>query len=981
MSERVHGERSHRDGHKKDFDLRTRIEQVMKGFHGVNAIAYRHKNEYVTYSRPSDIIKVSADDEFAPDRKDIWPVLSDMHTNLPYARIKRRSNRVDDPTWTVTPSDKTPIIPEPVFPQSKGLKLRPIDEIINDKKFLGKMAPPEATSTPPPHSTTSSTNSSKKAARPSSSSSSSSNAKSKAFDAPSSKIQGVLDIITESSRKPVTPYKSTTPPIKSSRSKEVVNVPVKSSSTLSTPTANRPRKSSLLKSEIKDNETVKPRVGSKKPMSSLTNDNHNNGTRPRVSSKSTLSQKGGKYNQDIPDLIEARNYLVGELDEVEFRKLDHLREENHNTRGIPRPVLLLHFKIPSPALAKIAKKKSLPVPGKTIIKHEEIKQKEKPIVNKKIKVTENTASPTKIKSTPTPPLPPPPKEQQTPPPQTTTNTTTTTTTSTTTTKKSSLSDRSTPTTTTTTTTDKQAYPSSIPAAFLRSMKIPKRKTSEVELEEGETISPSPSPLHSSTITPTPPPIAPTPVAASIKSDSKRSRNEEVEDVVTPVSIAATPVITASNDTPPPSTNGNSNNNSSSSSSRRHSSRRDEERSSSSRRNDRHEERRSTTSSSKSHRSSHYRSRSRSRSRSPSRRSSSRRSSSRRRQTSSDSTRRRPHSSDKRKSTDSKYEESNKRQRTSEKESSRDRDKESTKDAIRDKDVSSSRDRDSVRESREKDASSSREKDSKYTTSSSSSKKPSPASSSTSTVTEKTLSATAPNAETPEQFKIFSFMFNKLALANKRRGDTQSNPIFGIIDHFHAFCDYILYFYYVDRLNVNNFKQASAAWKSIFPFTDSLLKKLESRKELELHGLCIRLNSLIRFYMYSRMEASTRPVLQQQINNTSERMTDRACVELSENLLHEFEKAERAYKDSERHMSFSTLVSHYPETFKNVCMEGNLLAGITLGGEAGVSVGPMFPFVPYAPLHHAAIVSKCILSEYVSKNNLKYMPISKPEEFM
>lgn len=66
--------------------------------------------------------------------------------------------------------------------------------------------------------------------------------------------------------------------------------------------------------------------------------------------------------------------------------------ENHNTRGIPRPVLLLHFKIPSPALAKIAKKKSLPVPGKTIIKHEEIKQKEKPIVNKKIKVTENTAS-------------------------------------------------------------------------------------------------------------------------------------------------------------------------------------------------------------------------------------------------------------------------------------------------------------------------------------------------------------------------------------------------------------------------------------------------------------------------------------------------------------------------------------------------------------------------------------------------------------
>ena len=222
----------------------------------------------------------------------------------------------------------------------------------------------------------------------------------------------------------------------------------------------------------------------------------------------------------------------------------------------------------------------------------------------------------------------------------------------------------------------------------------------------------------------------------------------------------------------------------------------------------------------------------------------------------------------------------------------------------------------------------------------------------------------------------------MALANKRRGDTQTNPIFGIIDHFHAFCDYILNFYYIDRLNVNaSFKQTSTAWKSIFPFTDSLLKKLESRKEHELLGLCIRLNSLIRFYMYSRMEASTRPVLQQQINNANEKMTDRACVELSENLLHEYEKAERAYKDSEKHLTYATLVTKYPETFKNVCMEGNLLTGITLGGEAGVSVGPMFPFTPYSPLHHAAIVSKCILSEYVTKNALNYTPISQPEEFM
>jgi hypothetical protein len=228
-------------------------------------------------------------------------------------------------------------------------------------------------------------------------------------------------------------------------------------------------------------------------------------------------------------------------------------------------------------------------------------------------------------------------------------------------------------------------------------------------------------------------------------------------------------------------------------------------------------------------------------------------------------------------------------------------------------------------------------------------------------------------------------FSKLAHANKRRGDTQQDAILGMIDHFYAICNYILNFYYSDKHTINpNMKQSTAAWKSIFPFCDSLTKKLESRKEHELCGLCIRLVALIRFYMYSRMESSTRSILLQQMKSSGDeekKMTDRTCVELSENLLHEYEKAEKAFKDSERHMNYSTLVTQYPETFKNVCMEGNLLAGITLGGEAGVSVSPMFPFAPYSPLHHAAIATKCILAEYVAKNNLKYTPISKLEEFM
>jgi hypothetical protein len=55
-----------------------------------------------------------------------------------------------------------------------------------------------------------------------------------------------------------------------------------------------------------------------------------------------------------------------------------------------RPVLLLHFKTALPALVKAANKKSLPIAGKTIIKHEEIKKQ--PNVNKKNNVTEKTPS-------------------------------------------------------------------------------------------------------------------------------------------------------------------------------------------------------------------------------------------------------------------------------------------------------------------------------------------------------------------------------------------------------------------------------------------------------------------------------------------------------------------------------------------------------------------------------------------------------------
>lgn len=279
--------------------LMSRIEQAMKGFHGLNAIAYKHKNEYVTYSRPGDCLKVSPENidqaEFIPDRKEIWPVLNNMQTNLPLTTIKRRPNRVNHVEYIVPQSDKQPIIPKPILPQSKGLKLRPIDEIINDGKLLGASSKKSNGSAGGITRATVSTKSSTPTTT---------------TTKPTSKIQGVLDIITSggshgnnnnnANGSKSAPYTNNTKLMKSATS-----------------TSNRPRKSSLLKSEITSSSTPTIKVedtqphhqqqlGSKKPMSSLTNTTTN---RPRHSSKSTSSQKNNsKYNQDVP----VSNYLKRE---------------------------------------------------------------------------------------------------------------------------------------------------------------------------------------------------------------------------------------------------------------------------------------------------------------------------------------------------------------------------------------------------------------------------------------------------------------------------------------------------------------------------------------------------------------------------------------------------------------------------------------------------------------------------------------------
>ncbi|KAI8387400.1 hypothetical protein BD560DRAFT_443276 [Blakeslea trispora] len=242
-----------------------------------------------------------------------------------------------------------------------------------------------------------------------------------------------------------------------------------------------------------------------------------------------------------------------------------------------------------------------------------------------------------------------------------------------------------------------------------------------------------------------------------------------------------------------------------------------------------------------------------------------------------------------------------------------------------------------------------------------------------------LSAIASNADTPEQCRLFNTKFSQLAHASKRRGDNQSDMTMSILDHFYALCDYILSFYYADKNSTQlSFRQTSQAWRSLFPFTDNLLKKLEQQKHLVLYGLCARLVSLVRYYIFSRLSLPTQIRLKTYLSQ-EQGSEDRSCLESSASIFREFERGERWYRMSEQHFTYASMIADFPQTFQHVCLDGDVLAGISVGGEAGVSLEPMFPFAPYSPLHHAAIVSKCMLREFIQQKKLDYQPIVKPEE--
>ncbi|KAI9246745.1 hypothetical protein BDA99DRAFT_565451 [Phascolomyces articulosus] len=249
-------------------------------------------------------------------------------------------------------------------------------------------------------------------------------------------------------------------------------------------------------------------------------------------------------------------------------------------------------------------------------------------------------------------------------------------------------------------------------------------------------------------------------------------------------------------------------------------------------------------------------------------------------------------------------------------------------------------------------------------------------------------ATSPDSETEQQCKMYALMFRKLATAYKHRGDPRIKEITGLIDHMHGILNYVLSFYYQDKKPDKY--QSLAHWESLYPFASIVMRHLQSKREMQLYAVCANVMAMVRFYTFRRRETIANkkldPLLMTEKTAEAASTPIKASVahdsaKLARQALTDFEEAYKLYKEADKHMNQEQFKEQFPKTQKTVIDQGEYGPGIVIGGEAGITIEPRYPFVPFAKLHHAAIVAKCVLHEYLQKHHLEYTPISDTDDFM
>lgn len=278
-------------------NLKNEISKCMKGFRATNVITYQRCRDKCTWQRPGEVISLFSEkddeDEFTPDPKGVWPISQNMNSELPIKEITKR-HRVIDRDWTVPPSNKKFKQPEPVYPQSTGVKLRPVEDIMNEYSKASQYKPPAAI-----------TASTKPALALGKNIPRVQDKTNCLLEPIPDKIKGVLQNITETTRR-----KPTVGPVPTKQAPKIYASKAESNDKNQKSTV--PRRSSLLKSGISSEN-----LDSKKPPApvNVAQSTNASSARPRISSKSipitttTVTEKT-KYAENIPV---SRLYQLGDI--------------------------------------------------------------------------------------------------------------------------------------------------------------------------------------------------------------------------------------------------------------------------------------------------------------------------------------------------------------------------------------------------------------------------------------------------------------------------------------------------------------------------------------------------------------------------------------------------------------------------------------------------------------------------------------------
>ena len=248
--------------------LKSTISRHMKGFRATNVITYKRFRDKSTWQRPGEFAElVATDDEdvFTADPKEAWPIMQDMNIDIPVKELTKQ-HRVVDRNWTAPVSNKKFKQPEPIYPQSTGVKLRNVEDIMND---YSKKAPQ---STAPSLSLASSSNATKSLTPNANSIPRVTDKSQRPLQLIPDKIKGVLQNLTDTRRKPA----AATPPTKSHSN---------SSSN------NTPRKSSTLKSSAISPKDTKIKKQSTPTITTTDTKPTYPATRPLISSKTIPIEK------------------------------------------------------------------------------------------------------------------------------------------------------------------------------------------------------------------------------------------------------------------------------------------------------------------------------------------------------------------------------------------------------------------------------------------------------------------------------------------------------------------------------------------------------------------------------------------------------------------------------------------------------------------------------------------------------------------